>query len=84
MAAGRASALSLPVGTRSRVVFRSYARRTPVFTLTTGGVLVSLTLPERLSAAHVEFARGLAEHAAAYATAVERIYRNSTGGKAAA
>ncbi|GAA4618150.1 hypothetical protein GCM10023195_81370 [Actinoallomurus liliacearum] len=81
---GRASALSLPVDSRSRAEFRSYARRTPVFTFTTGGVLVSLTLPERVSAAHVEFARSLAEHAAAYAVEVERMYRNGATRKAAA
>ncbi|MCO5993013.1 hypothetical protein [Actinoallomurus rhizosphaericola] len=82
--AGRASALSLPVGSRSRAQFRSYARRTPVFTFSTGGVLVSLTLPERVSAAHVEFARCLAEQAAAYAVEVERLYRNGASGKAVA
>ncbi|GAB3989913.1 hypothetical protein GCM10029978_116350 [Actinoallomurus acanthiterrae] len=84
MSAGRASALSLPVQTRSRAEFRSYARRTPVFTLSTGGVLVSLTLPERLRAEHVEFARQMAEQAAAYAVEVERLYRNGASRKAAA
>jgi hypothetical protein len=82
--AARMSALSLPVEPRSRVEFRSYARRTPVFTLNAGRVLVSLTLPERLRADHVEFARALAEQAAAYATEVERIYRNGYAGRRAA
>ncbi|MCO6004491.1 hypothetical protein NE236_05810 [Actinoallomurus purpureus] len=82
--AARTSALSLPVEPRSRAVFQSYACRTPLFTLTTGGVLVSLTLPERLSAAHVEFARGLAEQAAAYAIEVERLYRNGGASRKAA
>ncbi|MEV5750925.1 hypothetical protein AB0L00_24135 [Actinoallomurus sp. NPDC052308] len=81
---GRASALSLPVQMRSRVALQSYARRTPVFTFASGGVLVSLTLPERVSAAHVEFARSLAEQAAAYAVEVERLYRNGASRKAAA
>lgn len=70
------AALSLPVELRSRVEFRAYARRTPLFTLNAGRVLVSLTLPERLRADHVEFARSLAEQAAAYAAEVERLYRN--------
>jgi len=76
MAGGRMSALSLPVESRSGAEFRSYARRTPVFTLNAGKVLVSLTLPERLRPEHVAFARSLAEQAAAYAIEVERLYRN--------
>jgi hypothetical protein len=74
--AGRMSALSLPIECRSGAEFRAYARRTPVFTLNAGRVLVSLTLPERLRPEHVQFARSLAEQAAAYATEVERLYRN--------
>jgi hypothetical protein len=74
--AGRMSALALPIEPRSDVEFRAYARRTPVFTLTAGKVMVSLTLPERISADHVEFARLLANQARAYAAEVERIYRN--------
>ena len=73
---GRMSALSLPIEQRSGAEFRAYIRRTPVFTLTAGKVLVSLTLPERLRVDHVEFARSLAEQAAAYATEVERLFRN--------
>jgi hypothetical protein len=76
MAAGRMSALSLPIEARSVAEFRTYARRTPVFTLNAGRVLVSLTLPERLRGEHVQFARSLAEQAVAYATEVERLYRN--------
>lgn len=75
MAAVRVSALSLPVGSGSGVEFRAYARRTPVLTLNVGQVLVSLTLPERVRAEHVQFARSLAEQAAAYAVEVERLYR---------
>ena len=84
MSAARMSALSLPVEARSGVEFRAYARRTPVLTLKAGKVLVSLTLPERVRAEHVAFARSLAEQAAAYATEVERLHRNGgASGKAA-
>jgi hypothetical protein len=84
MAGGRMSALSLPIGSHSGAEFRAYARRTPVFTFSAGRVLVSLTLPERLRAEHVQFARSLAEQAAAYAIEVERLYRNGgTVGRAA-
>jgi hypothetical protein len=38
-------------------------------------LLVTLTLPERIEAGHVEFARQLAASAAAYAAEVERRYR---------
>ena len=76
MAAGRMSALSLPIESRSGAEYRAYARRTPVFTLSAGRVLVSLTLPERVRPEHVQFARMLAEQAAAYAIEVERLYRN--------
>jgi hypothetical protein len=83
MAAGRMSALSLPIEQRSGAEFRAYAKRTPVFTLNAGKVLVSLTLPERLRPEHVQFARSLAEQAAAYAVEVERLYRNGAVGRAA-
>jgi hypothetical protein len=85
MTGGRMSALSLPIESRSSAEFRAYARRTPVFTLNAGRVLVSLTLPERLRPEHVAFARSLAEQAAAYAVEVERLYRNGgAAGRAAA
>lgn len=79
----RTSSLSLPVEARSRVEFRAYSRRTPILTLNAGRLLVSLTLPERLRAEHVQFARSLAEQAAAYATEVERLFRNGGSGRAA-
>jgi hypothetical protein len=82
--AGRISALSLPVEQRSGAEFRAYQRRTPVFTLNAGRVLVSLTLPERLRPEHVAFARQMAEQAAAYATEVERLYRNGNLSRRAA
>lgn len=81
---GRMSAVSLPIEQRSRVEFKAYARRTPVFTINAGRVLVSLTLPERLRADHVQFARSLAEQAAAYAVEVERLYRNGNTTRRAA
>ncbi|MFI0452155.1 hypothetical protein [Actinomadura sp. 6N118] len=74
--AGRMSALSLPVGQNAATQFRSFAARTPLLTVSAGGVLVTLTLPERLRAEDVEFARGLAEQAAAYAVEVERLFRS--------
>lgn len=73
--AARLSALTIPVEQRTAVEFRSYRGRTPVLSVKAGRMLVSFTLPERLSAEHVEFARSLAEQAAAYAVEVERIYR---------
>ncbi|MFG1997915.1 hypothetical protein ACGFNU_02055 [Spirillospora sp. NPDC048911] len=72
----RMSALSLPLDHTATSEFRSFAARTPLFSVSAGGVLVTLTLPERLRAEDVEFARGLAERAAAYATEVERLFRS--------
>jgi hypothetical protein len=77
MPARRIPALALPVDTRAGVSFRGYEHRTPLLTIATGhpALLVTLTLPEHLEAAHVEFARQLAAQAWAYAVAVERRYR---------
>ncbi|URM95289.1 hypothetical protein LUW76_13730 [Actinomadura madurae] len=76
MAGGRMSALSLPVDTSASVEFKPFRARTPLFTVMAGRVLVTLTLPEQVNAGDVEFARGLAEQAAAYAVEVERLYRS--------
>jgi hypothetical protein len=46
-----------------------------MFTIGTGGTVVSFTLPEQIEAGHVDFARQLAAKAWAYAVAVERRYR---------
>jgi hypothetical protein len=75
MAARRVPALALPVDARSGVSFRDYP--TPLLSIATARppLLVTLTLPDRLEAGHVEFARQLACHALAYAVAVERRYR---------
>ena len=72
----RVPALAVPVDARSGVVFLDYPNRSPLLTITTGrSLLVTLTLPDRLEAGHVEFARQLAAKAFAYAVAVERRYR---------
>jgi hypothetical protein len=77
MPARRVPALALPVDPQAGVSFRGYQRRTPLLTIATGhpALLVTLTLPERLEAGHVQFARQLAAQAWAYAVAVERCYR---------
>ncbi|MGP4029604.1 hypothetical protein [Actinomadura sp. 3N407] len=79
MAGGRMSALSLPIDGAASTEFRAFRARTPLFTVSAGRVLVTLTLPERLGASDVEFARSLAEQAAAYAVEVERLYRSGRG-----
>ncbi|MCP9949335.1 hypothetical protein [Actinomadura madurae] len=76
MAGGRMSALSLPVDASASVKFKPFRSGAPLFTVKAGRVLVTLTLPERVNAGDVEFARGLAEQAAAYAVEVERLYRS--------
>jgi hypothetical protein len=77
MAARRVPALALPVDAKAGVTFLGYQHRTPLLTIATArpALLVTLTLPERLEAGHVEFARQLAAKAFAYAVAVERKYR---------
>ena len=77
MGAPRVPAMAVPVDPRSVVSLLGYANRSPLLTIATGrpGLLVTLTLPERLEAGHVEFARQLAVRAMAYAVEVERRYR---------
>ena len=77
MAARRIPALALPVDPAAGVSFLGYEHRTPLLTIATGrpALMVTLTLPERLEAGHVDFARQLAAKAFAYAVAVERRYR---------
>ena len=75
-AARRVPALAVPVDARSAVTFLGYPNRSPLLAITTGrSLLVTLTLPDRLEAGHVEFARQLACRAMAYAVEVERRYR---------
>lgn len=75
MAGGRMSVLSLPIDAGASVEFKPFRSRTPLFTVKAGRVLVTLTLPERVSARDVEFARALVEQGEAYAVEVERLYR---------
>ncbi|HEX9358557.1 MAG TPA: hypothetical protein VF933_32685 [Streptosporangiaceae bacterium] len=73
----RVTTVTLPVDTRSAVAFEAYRDRTPLLTImaTRPALLVTLTLPERIEAGHVRFARQLADLTARYATEVERAYR---------
>ena len=77
MTARRVPALALPVDARSGVSFRDYPNRTPLRSIATArpALQVTFTLPARLEAGHVDFARQLAAQAWAYAVAVERRYR---------
>jgi hypothetical protein len=77
MAARRATSLCVPVDARSAAEVTAYRSRAPLFTIRAGrpSLLVTLTVPERIEAGHVEFARKLAESAAVYATEVERRFR---------
>jgi hypothetical protein len=77
MAARRVTTVTVPVDGRSAVAFESYPARTPLLTILAArpGLLVTLTLPERIEAGHVRFARELAALTARYAVEVERSYR---------
>ena len=77
MTVRRVTAVTVPVDGRSAVAFEAYPARTPLLTITAGRspLLVTLTLPERIDAGHVRFARDLAASAARYATEVERAWR---------
>jgi hypothetical protein len=77
MPARRVTTVTVPVDGRSVVAFESYRDRTPLLTIlaTRPALLVTLTLPERIEAGHVRFARELADFAARYAIEVERSYR---------
>ena len=70
-----AAHLCLRVGARYEVAFVPFPRRAPMLVIGTGSTLISVTLPEQLTAGHVDFARQLAAQAWAYAVAVERRYR---------
>jgi hypothetical protein len=77
MAVKRATSLCVPVDARSGAEVLSYRDRAPLLTIRAGrpSLLVTLTVPERVEAGHVEFARQLADSAARYATEVERRFR---------
>ena len=72
-----ATSLCVPVDARSGAELRCYPRRAPLLTIWAGrpALLVTLTVPERVEAGHVAFARQLATSAAAYAVEVERRFR---------
>ena len=59
------------------MALESYPARTPLLSILAArsGLVVTLTLPERIDAGHVRFARDLAPSAARYATEVERSFR---------
>jgi hypothetical protein len=77
MAARRITTVTVPVGPRSAVALESYPARTPLLSILAArpGLVVTLTLPERIDAGHVRFARDLARSAARYAAEVERSFR---------
>jgi hypothetical protein len=65
------------VDVRSGAELRCYPQRAPLLTIRAGrpALLVTLTVPERIEAGHVAFARQLAHSATAYAVEVERRFR---------
>jgi len=69
------------VDARSGAELRCYPQRAPLLTIRAGrpSLLVTLTVPERVEAGHVEFARQLAQSATAYAVEVERRFRGLPG-----
>jgi hypothetical protein len=79
----RVTTVTVPVDVRSGVAVEAYQARTPLLTIRASrpALLVTLTLPERIEAGHVQFARQLAASAAAYAVEVERRYRGLASAK---
>jgi len=77
MPARHATSLCVPVDVRSGAELRCYPQRAPLLTIRAGrpALLVTLTVPERVEAGHVAFARQLAQSATAYAVEVERRFR---------
>ncbi|HEY6278798.1 MAG TPA: hypothetical protein VIX86_21000 [Streptosporangiaceae bacterium] len=77
MSAKRATSLCVPVDGRSAAELLSYRDRSPLLAIRAGrpALLVTFTVPERVEAGHVEFARQLARSATAYAVEVERRFR---------
>jgi hypothetical protein len=77
MAVRRVTTVTVPVDPRSAVALESYPARTPLLSILAArpALVVTLTLPERIDAGHVRFARDLAHSAARYATEVERSFR---------
>jgi hypothetical protein len=79
MATPKVTDVTVPVNGRSAVGFICSKTHTPQFTITTvsPALVVTLTLPERIDASDVRFARDLAATAALYAQAVERAQGGS-------
>lgn len=77
MPARRITSVTVPVDGRSLVAFDAYTGRTPLRSVLAprSSLVITLTLPDRVDAGHVRFARDLAVQAAAYATEVERASR---------
>ena len=77
MTANRVTSLCVPVDARSGAELRCYPQRAPLLTIRVGrpSLLVTLTVPERIEAGHVAFARQLVQSAIAYAVEVERRFR---------
>jgi hypothetical protein len=75
--AHRITCVCVPVSARALVELHRYPARAPILTIRAGqpAALVALTLPTHIEAGHVEFARQLAQSAAAYAVEVERRFR---------
>ena len=72
-----ATSVYVPVDGRSAAELLSYPGRSPLLSIRAGrpALLVTLTVPERVEAGHVAFARQLAQSATAYAVEVERRFR---------
>lgn len=74
---GRATSVYVPVDGNAIAEFHRYGHRAPILVIRCGhpAAWITLTLPERVEAGHVEFARALARSAARYAIEVERCWR---------
>lgn len=72
-----ATSVCVPVDARSAAELRCYTQRSPLLTIRTArpALLVTFTVPERIEAGHVAFARQLSQSATAYAVEVERRFR---------
>lgn len=77
MRAKRPTSLCVPVDATSGAELHCYPQRPPLLTIRAGqpALLVTLTVPDRIEAGHVDFARQLAQSATAYAVEVERRFR---------
>ena len=73
----RVTTVTVPVGSHSGVAVETFPSRSPLLSVWAlrPSLLVTLTLPPRLDAGHVRFARDLAKAATKYATEVERAWR---------